>query len=540
MNILTQANENKEKNGGNGARPSCRLVVAEKQEGTKHMTTKEQVLKQVFGYSAFRPGQEQLVDSLLSGRDTLGVMPTGAGKSICFQVPALMLPGVTLVVSPLISLMKDQVNALVQAGVRGAFLNSSLTPAQYRKALYNACNGMYKIIYVAPERLLTPGFQELVRRVEISMVCVDEAHCVSQWGQDFRPGYLRIRQFLDGLPHRPPVGAFTATATAQVRRDILNLLGLEHPKIVVTGFDRKNLYFGVRKPKDKFRELLLLLEEEKGKSGIIYCSTRKLVEEVCEKLRDRGIPAARYHAGLTDEERHRSQEDFLYDRSPVMVATNAFGMGIDKSNVSFVIHYNMPKDLESYYQEAGRAGRDGSPARCVLLYSGADVRLNQFMIEKDKENEELDEETARQVREKELERLKQMTFYATSRSCLRRFQLRYFGEEGVPKECGNCSVCLGEAKEYAKSEPTAALPVKRHTFHPEVPVDEALFQRLKRLRMELARSAGIPPYAVFTDATLREMCLQKPRTPQEMLAVPGVGERKLERYGAVFLRELWA
>lgn len=504
------------------------------------MTTKEQVLKQVFGYSAFRPGQEQLVDSLLSGRDTLGVMPTGAGKSICFQVPALMLPGVTLVVSPLISLMKDQVNALVQAGVRGAFLNSSLTPAQYRKALYNACNGMYKIIYVAPERLLTPGFQELVRRVEISMVCVDEAHCVSQWGQDFRPGYLRIRQFLDGLPHRPPVGAFTATATAQVRRDILNLLGLEHPKIVVTGFDRTNLYFGVRKPKDKFRELLLLLEEEKGKSGIVYCSTRKLVEEVCEKLRDRGIPAARYHAGLTDEERHRSQEDFLYDRSPVMVATNAFGMGIDKSNVSFVIHYNMPKDLESYYQEAGRAGRDGSPARCVLLYSGADVRLNQFMIEKDKENEELDEETARQVREKELERLKQMTFYATSRSCLRRFQLRYFGEEGVPRECGNCSVCLGEAKEYAKAEPTAALPVKRHTFHPEVPVDEALFQRLKRLRMELARSAGIPPYAVFTDATLREMCLQKPRTPQEMLAVPGVGERKLERYGAVFLRELWA
>lgn len=498
---------------------------------------KYRVLKQVFGYDAFRPGQETLVDSLLSGRDAMGIMPTGAGKSICFQVPGILLPGISLVISPLISLMRDQVNALVQAGVRGAFLNSSLTPGQYRKALYNARQGMYKIIYVAPERLLTPEFLDFAQSVEISMVCVDEAHCVSQWGQDFRPGYLRIRQFLQQLPRRPVVGAFTATATAQVRRDILSLLGLENPTMVVTGFDRENLYFGVRKPKDKFRELLSILREEREKSGIVYCATRKLVEEVCERLRECGFSAARYHAGLEDEERHRSQEDFLYDRVTVMVATNAFGMGIDKSNVSYVIHYNMPKDLESYYQEAGRAGRDGSPARCVLLYSGADVRLNRFMIEQDKENEELDEETAQEVREKELERLKQMTFYATSRYCLRRFQLRYFGESRVPDHCGNCSVCLGERWD-AQPEKSVYVPAKKTFSSAETPADPELFERLRSLRLELSRSGGVPPYAVFTDATLREMCVRKPKNRQELMAIPGVGEQKLERYGRIFLEEI--
>ena len=497
---------------------------------------KYRVLKQVFGYDSFRPGQETLVDSLLSGRDTMGIMPTGAGKSICFQVPGILLPGISLVISPLISLMRDQVNALVQAGVRGAFLNSSLTLGQYRKALYNARQGMYKIIYVAPERLLTPDFLDFAKSANISMVCVDEAHCVSQWGQDFRPGYLRIRQFLQELPRRPVVGAFTATATAQVRRDILNLLGLENPTMVVTGFDRKNLYFGVRKPKDKFQELLSILREEGPKSGIVYCATRKLVEEVCQRLQDCGFSAARYHAGLEDEERQRSQEDFLYDRVTVMVATNALGMGIDKSNVSYVIHYNMPKDLESYYQEAGRAGRDGSPARCILLYSGSDVRLNRFMIEQDKENEELDEETARQVREKELERLKQMTFYATSRHCLRRFQLRYFGERQIPDTCGNCSVCLGERWD-AQPEKSVYRPAKKYS-PPEAPADPELFQRLRRLRLALAQSGGVPPYAVFTDATLREMCVRKPQNRRELMAIPGVGEQKLQRYGRVFLEEI--
>ncbi len=502
------------------------------------------VLKQVFGYDSFRPGQEVLVDSLLSGRDVLGVMPTGAGKSICFQVPGILLPGISLVISPLISLMKDQVNSLVQAGVRGAFLNSSLTSAQYRKALHNARQGVYKIIYVAPERLLTHDFLEFALSVPISMVCVDEAHCVSQWGQDFRPGYLKIRRFLEMLPKRPVVGAFTATATDQVRRDILSLLNLQSPQIVVTGFNRKNLYFGVRKPRDKFSELLHILHEEGEKSGIVYCATRKLVEEVCEKLQLKGFSAARYHAGLTDEERQRSQEDFLYDRRTIMVATNAFGMGIDKSNVSFVIHYNMPKDLESYYQEAGRAGRDGSPARCILLYSGADVRLNQFLIEKDKENEELDEETAREVREKELERLKRMTFYATSKRCLRQYQLRYFGETNIPSYCGNCSVCLGETLQDSwKSVSTPVsiperLPARRLSAAENLPVEESLFQRLRQLRLALSKSAGIPPYAVFTDATLREMCISKPKTERDMLLISGVGERKLQRYGRLFLEEI--
>ena len=499
---------------------------------------KYSVLKQVFGYDSFRPGQEELVDSLLSGRDAMGVMPTGAGKSICFQVPGILLPGITLVVSPLISLMRDQVNALVQAGVRGAFLNSSLTPGQYRKALYNARQGIYKIIYVAPERLLTRDFLDFTQSVTISMVCVDEAHCVSQWGQDFRPGYLKISQFLESLPKRPVVGAFTATATRQVREDILQLVGLQNPKIVITGFNRKNLYFGVRKPRDKFRELLQILREEGDKSGIVYCSTRKLVEEVCEKLRDAGYPAARYHAGLSDEERGQSQEDFLYDRKTVMVATNAFGMGIDKSNVSYVIHYNMPKDLESYYQEAGRAGRDGSPARCILLYSGADVRLNRFMIEKEKDNEELDEETAKQVREKELERLKLMTFYATSRRCLRQYQLRYFGETSVPGYCGNCSVCLHEERKIDWEESIPHRPVVKRPVGDALPLDEALFRRLRQLRLSLARSAGIPPYAVFTDSTLREMCIYRPKSESEFLAISGVGEKKLERYGSLFLREI--
>ncbi|MEG1584213.1 MAG: ATP-dependent DNA helicase RecQ, partial [Anaerovorax sp.] len=344
------------------------------------MKNKFEILEQYFGYTQFREGQELLIDTILSGRDVAGIMPTGAGKSLCFQVPALLLPGITLVISPLISLMKDQVNALVQNGVPAAYLNSSLTAKQYQSVLKKAYEGTYKIIYVAPERLFTEEIKGLVEDLTLSMVTIDEAHCVSQWGQDFRPSYLEISKFIKSLTKRPVVSAFTATATPKVREDMLQMLELENPYVLLTGFDRKNLYFEVQKPKDKTAAVLEIVSELKDKSGIIYCSTRKNVEEVCAVLCENGYEATRYHAGLKDEERKQNQEEFLFDKCTIMVATNAFGMGIDKSNVSFVIHYNMPKDLESYYQEAGRGGRDGEDAICILLYSGKDVVTNQFLL----------------------------------------------------------------------------------------------------------------------------------------------------------------
>ena len=402
---------------------------------------KASVLNHYFGYSSFREGQEPIIDAILSGRDAAAVMPTGAGKSLCFQVPAILSSGITLVISPLISLMKDQVMALNQNGVRAAYLNSSLTPGQFRTALRYAWQGEYKIIYVAPERLATAAFREFAAAADISLVAVDEAHCVSQWGQDFRPSYLSIPEFIRFLPRRPVVAAFTATATLKVREDILRLLELRDPFIHMGGFNRENLYFEVRRPADKRAELLSLLKERQGKSGIIYCSTRKNVEQVALELAKRGYAAARYHAGLSDEERQKSQEDFLYDRKTVMVATNAFGMGIDKSNVSFVIHYNMPKDLESYYQEAGRAGRDGEAADCVLLYSGQDVITNQYLMDHAEENENLEPEARAIVRAQNQERLKWMTWYCHTEGCLRAYILEYFGEK-PPAYCGGCGNCL--------------------------------------------------------------------------------------------------
>ena len=408
--------------------------------------TKEEALKTYFGYDAFRGGQEPVIDALLSGRDAMGIMPTGAGKSVCYQIPALLLPGITLVISPLVSLMRDQVTQLVQMGVPAAYLNSTLTFKQYLLALERARAGRYKIIYVAPERLETEGFQSFAQAADISLVAVDEAHCISQWGQDFRPSYLNIPAFVEGLLRRPPVGAFTATATPEVQEDIARLLSLRNPLRITTGFNRENLYFEVRQPSDKRAALLELVRSRPGKCGIVYCSTRKAVEEVCALLRERGVSATRYHAGLEPEERQRNQEDFLYDRARVMVSTNAFGMGIDKSDVRYVIHYNMPKDLESYYQEAGRAGRDGLPSSCILLFSGQDVRTGEFLITHGEPREELDAKTAELLRERDLQRLRRMTAYCRTQRCLRQYLLQYFGEF-ASDYCGACYNCLHNFEE---------------------------------------------------------------------------------------------
>jgi ATP-dependent DNA helicase RecQ len=403
--------------------------------------TAQAILKQYFGYEAFRGGQEELICGILAGRDVLGIMPTGAGKSICFQVPALMMDGITLIISPLISLMKDQVSALIQAGVAAAYMNSSLTEKQLYKALQNARGGAYKLIYVAPERLLTSSFLQFASSAPISMLTIDEAHCISQWGHDFRPSYARIPEFIATLQQRPVISAFTATATPKVQSDIIDLLRLNDPSVLSTGFDRPNLYFEVRKPQDKFAELCGFLLNKKDLSGIVYCSTRAAVEEVCAKLQVRGYKAARYHAGLSDRERHGNQDDFIYDRIQIMVATNAFGMGIDKSNVAFVVHYNMPKDIESYYQEAGRAGRDGEAAECVLLYSKQDVRTNLWLIENASEAEGAENGPLREkILERDRARLREMTFYCGTSECLRGYILRYFGEK-APAHCGQCGSC---------------------------------------------------------------------------------------------------
>lgn len=399
---------------------------------------KQQVLKQYFGHSTFRYGQEPLIDQILAGRDVMGIMPTGGGKSLCYQVPALMLPGLTLVISPLISLMTDQVAALQYAGVQAACIHSGLSAEQMRAVYRNMASGHYRLVYVAPERLEGPGFQSLLQRLELSLVAVDEAHCISQWGQDFRPSYRSIPDFVASLPQRPPVTALTATATAEVQQDIVRLLELHDPVRCVTGFDRPNLFFDVQRPKNKMSALLDLLRTRRDKTGIVYCATRAAAERVCRTLCSRGVAAVCYHAGMEDGERRASQDDFQFDRKNVIVATNAFGMGIDKSNVNFVIHYNMPKSLEAYYQEAGRAGRDGEAADCILLYSAGDVETAKFLIQSG--GEELGDAEREELRRRDYERLKIMTGYCKTTRCLRGYILDYFGQPHAEK-CGNCGNC---------------------------------------------------------------------------------------------------
>lgn len=605
-----------------------------------------EILKKYFGYDSFRNGQEKIIASILSGKDALAIMPTGAGKSLCYQVPALLLPGITLVISPLISLMQDQVKSLNEAGIHAAFINSSLSEQQITKALHLAQEGTYKIMYVAPERLESEGFMQFALNTDISMVTVDEAHCISQWGQDFRPSYLKITEFVARLSRRPVVSAFTATATSEVKTDIECILQLKTPEIVVTGFDRENLYYRVEhvagKRKDEF--VMDYVTSHLGESGIIYCSTRKNVDMLYEKLSDNGILVSRYHAGIDSETRKNSQDDFIYDRVQVIIATNAFGMGIDKSNVRYVIHYNMPQSMENYYQEAGRAGRDGENARCILLFAAQDVMINKFLLEK-KEFKNMDAADIELIRQRDTHRLHVMEGYCKTTGCLRNYILEYFGEKtGAPCDnCGNCHReyieedmtddakwvinCIAETKgrygqavvigtligakrarltelgvttyqSYGALENRSEVNLRRLVAHMleegylvqtdgsysvlqmgdiqalkeenarvivrtfEERKEDAgirkrqaknkrgtdsltvagfkLFERLRQLRLAIAREEALPPYVVFSDKTLIDMCVKVPKIRREMLAVSGVGENKYQKYGQRFIEEIRA
>lgn len=610
-------------------------------EGDKKVNALE-TLKTYFGYDTFREGQEKIVEAILTNRDVLAIMPTGAGKSICYQIPALILPGITLVISPLISLMQDQVKALNDAGIHAAFINSSLTENQISKALYLAASGRYKIIYVAPERLENYEFLEFARNVEISMVTVDESHCISQWGQDFRPSYLKIVEFIKNLPKRPIVSAFTATATEEVKNDILCTLSLEDPEVVITGFDRKNLYYSVENIRRKDEFIMEYIEKHPTESGIIYCATRKNVDNLFEMLFKRGVSVTRYHAGLTNETRKKNQDDFIYDRTPVIIATNAFGMGIDKSNVRYVIHYNMPQSMENYYQEAGRAGRDGENSQCILLFSLQDVMIDRMLLD-NKDFSDVDEEAEYLIRQRDIRRLQTMEGYCKTTGCLRNYILEYFGEKtsGPCDNCGNCHReyhevdmtaeakwvvnCVAETRGrygltivlgtlmgakrarlrelrtdqyksygalsghseaelrtlisqmtemgylYQTQEKYSVLklgnitPLKdantrviMRTYEEKEPDKKKkiqktvrkrstdaltsagydLFEILRKLRLEIAKEESMPPYIIFSDKTLIDMCVKKPSDEEEMLNVSGVGANKLKKYGQRFLEEI--
>lgn len=574
-----------------------------------------QILQKFYGYEDFRPGQKKVIESLLNRNDTVAIMPTGAGKSICFQIPALLFEGVTLVISPLISLMKDQVDSLRQLGIAAVYINSSVSKAQLYKDLQDISAGFYKIIYIAPERLTSEYLPDSFKNLNISMVAVDEAHCLSQWGHDFRPSYRNILNFTNSLRIKPIISAFTATATPEVKTDIINLLGLKQPNVFVTGFDRPNLYFSVLRGEVKDKFVIDYVKKHQDEAGIIYVGTRKDVDALQVLLEIKGIKAGRYHAGMTDEERNQMQEDFLYDNLSVMVATNAFGMGIDKPNVRYVIHYNMPKNMEAYYQEAGRAGRDGLSGNCILLYSPQDTQLQKFLISKSTESE---------IRQQlEYKRLQSMVDYCHTPQCLRAFILHYFGEFDVEEHCDNCSNCKLEGEliditidaqkvlscvyrmherfgvkmiaEVLKGSKSAK--VKQFNFerlstyglmkerklkdisdlilrlsamqylditesqYPVVTLNELswqvlrgqkkvwqkmvivkkakakgeLFEALRSLRKELATKEKLPPYMIFSDATLTQMATDKPTDLELMKNIRGVGEFKLQKYGEEFL-----
>lgn len=618
-----------------------------------------QILKTYFGYDSFREGQTEIIDTILSGRDALAIMPTGAGKSLCYQVPALLLPGITLVVSPLISLMQDQVKSLNEAGIHAAYINSSLTEGQINKALSFAARGVYKIIYVAPERLETASFLSFALHTPISMVTVDEAHCISQWGQDFRPSYLKIIDFVEQLPGNPIISAFTATATEVVKNDIARILKLKNPNIVVTGFDRENLYYQVEHLTGKQKDIFIqnYIETHPNESGIIYCATRKNVDTLYEKLLKQGVSVTRYHAGMSNDIRKKSQDDFIYDRAQVVIATNAFGMGIDKSNVRFVIHYNMPQSMENYYQEAGRAGRDGEPAKCILLFSTQDVMISKLLLGS-KDFEGMDFQEIEQVKHQDSRRLQLMEGYCMTTSCLRNYILEYFGET-THQPCDNCGNChqefeeldmtldakwvvgcitemrgrYGQAlvidtllgskkarlkdigatsyncygqlenrteadlrllisqmirmgyiiqtegeysvlkagniadlqnkntkiiiKKFKEKEKISTTkkhktPFKKDSFSASTESssndstatysnrNSALFEALRQLRLQIAKEESVPPYIVFTDRTLIDMCSKLPQNEDEMLNVSGVGQNKLKKYGQRFLQEISA
>lgn len=452
-------------------------LYIETEKGGKQMDLKHRLLQESFGYTSFRPGQQKLIDAMLGGRDVLGVMPTGAGKSICYQIAGMLLPGVTLVVSPLISLMQDQVAALCRAGISACLFNSAQTSEERRQTMQQAIKGRCKLIYVAPERLMQPDFVQLIHCLPIGMVAVDEAHCISQWGHDFRPSYRRIPQFIQGLSKRPVISAFTATATARVREDIVQALGLNRPERLVTSFDRANLYYEVRRVYDREAQLVRFIHTQHGASGIVYCLTRKKTEEMARYLCDNGIRAIAYHAGMESLARRTAQQKFVSGNVPVIVATNAFGMGIDKPDVRFVVHYGMPRDVESYYQEAGRAGRDGAPAHCLLLFDEADIGLHEYLIGLDPENPMLTDEEVEWLKKHRMEQLAHMKRYVFTDQCLRQHILRYFGQE-TSDFCGQCGNC--EASSVEKDVTVDAQKILSCVYRAKEQCDAGMICRILR------------------------------------------------------------